>query len=126
MKLNTLLAAILISPIIFSIFFLACRTISCYFFPAKTNQTNTMKNNEIIALIESAKGKFFSLTFEKKDGTLRTINSKDKYLRLLKGGENNVKGAGYVSLVNRNKENWFCFQPEKVVAFKCGAVEKTF
>ena len=130
MKLTTILALILISPIIFSLFFLACRVIACYLFPAKTNQTkentDTMKNKEIIALIESAKGKFFSLTFEKKDGTRRTINSKDKYFRLLKGGKNNVAGAGYVSLINRNKENWFCFQPERVIAFKCGAVEKTF
>lgn len=85
-----------------------------------------MKNKEIIALIESAKGKFFSLTFEKKDGTRRTINSKDKYLRLLKGGENNLKDSGYFVAVNRNKESWFSFQPEKVIAFKCGKIEKTF
>lgn len=129
MKLTSLIALILISPVIFCIFFLACRSIGCYLLTRKTNQTkptDTMKNKEIIALIEAAKGKFFSLTFEKKDGTRRKINSKDKYFRLLKGGENNVAGAGYVSLVNRNKENWFCFQPDKVIAFKCGAVEKTF
>lgn len=83
-----------------------------------------MKN--IDRLIKSAKGKFFSVTFEKKDGTIRTINSKDKYFRLIKGGNSTVQGSGYVSAVNRNKESWFCFQPEKVKEFKCGSIHETF
>ena len=120
------IAAILLSPAIFSIFSLAIASFSSYLLNRKTKPTNTMQNTEIIKLIESAKGRFFSITFQKKDGTLRTINSKDKYFRLIKGEQSTVQEAGYVSAVNRNKESWFCFQPEKVKAFKCGAIEKTF
>ena len=85
---------------------------------------NKKMQTELETLIGSVKGRFFSITFEKKDGTIRTINGKDKYLRLLRGGENKVKDAGYVSAVNRNKEEWFCFKPNSVVRFKCGAIEK--
>jgi hypothetical protein len=85
----------------------------------------------IDTLIAEAKGKFFSITFEKKDGTLRTINGKDKYLRLIAGAVSTpsidgLRDAGYNSAVNRNREQWFSFQPEKVKAFKCGKVERTF
>jgi hypothetical protein len=132
MKLTSLIALILISPIIFSIFFLAIRAFYCYILPRQqeTKPTDTMKNKEIIALIEAAKGKFFSLTFEKKDGTTKTVNAKDKYLRLIKGtgspATDTLKENGYIMNVNRNKESWFSFKPENVKHFKCGAVEKTF
>lgn len=84
------------------------------------------KQTEITNLIEQTKGKFFTLTFLKKDGTLRVINSKDKYNRLLKGGESTSAQAGYKSLINRNKDSWFSVLPEKVVSFKCGKIQKTF
>jgi len=83
-------------------------------------------NTNIETLIASTKGKFFTITFEKKDGTIRTINGKDKYNRLLAGGTNKVAEAGYTSAVNRNKENWFAFKGEKVKSFKCGKIEHNF
>ncbi len=123
---------IFISPLIFSTFFLATKSISLYILARKTNkteQTEAMKN--IDQLIAEAKGKFFSITFEKKDGTLRTVNAKDKYLRLIAGAVSTpsidgLREAGYKSAINRNRERWFSFQPEKVKAFKCGKVEHTF
>lgn len=115
-------------PILFSIFFLAIRCISIYIHSRKAKPNKTMKN--IDELIEQTKGKFFSITFEKKDGSRRIINGKDKYFRLIKGtgspATDTLKSAGYKSAVNRNAENWFSFQPEKVVEFKCGAIHKKF
>jgi hypothetical protein len=85
---------------------------------------------EIDRLIAASKGKFFSITFEKKDGSIRTINGKDKYQRLIKGvvspATAGLRAAGFKSAVDRNKETWFSFQPEKVKSFKCGAIEKHF
>ena len=87
-----------------------------------------MKNIE--SLIKQAKGRFFSLTFEKKDGTVRTINGKNRYDRLIKGtgspATDALKQAGYKSAVNRNADGWFSFMPEKVKEFKCGAIHETF
>jgi len=101
----------------------------------KQNKNKAMQNQDQIAkqidsLIADTKGKFFRLTFIKKDGTLRTINGKDKYHRLVKGtgspATKALKEQGYKNAVNRNGEGWVSFMPEKVVEFRCGAVHKTF
>lgn len=112
-----------IDTLIFSIFFLAILAIICYLLFTKPK--NDM-NEQLRNLIHETKGKFFSITFTKKDGEVRTINGKDKYNRLLRGGESKVEGAGYLSAVNRNKEDWFSFKPDSVVTFKCGKIEKSF
>jgi hypothetical protein len=85
-------------------------------------------------LIAETKGKFFSVTFTKKDGSVRTINGKDKYRRLLAGGTNRVQDMGYVSFVNRNaagvktpaKGNWACAHKQEVLTFKCGKIKAEF
>jgi phage/plasmid primase-like uncharacterized protein len=85
---------------------------------------------QIDSLIADTKGKFFSLKFIKKDGTIRTINGKDRYNRLVKGtgspATDALKAKGYKNAVNRNGESWVSFMPEKVVEFKCGAIHETF
>lgn len=118
-------------PTIFSLFYLATRGISLYIQSRKEKQNKKTMQQYIDQLIEQTKGKFFSITFEKKDGTRRTINGKDRYIRLVKGNANHpatqgLKAAGYKSAVDRNREGWFSFQPEKVVEFKCGAIHKKF
>lgn len=99
------------------------------------NKNKAMQHQKQIAaqidsLIAEAKGKFFSLTFVKNDGTVRTINGKDRYNRLVKGtgspATKALKEKGYKNAVNRNLESWVSFKPEKVVEFKCGSVHKTF
>lgn len=124
------IVAILLIPVIFSIFFLAIRVFACYILPNKQTKHRNNMNKEIRDLIASTKGKFFSISFEKKDGTVKTVNAKDKYFRLLKGtgspATDALREAGYQSNVNRNKETWFSFQPEKVLEFKCGNVHKIF
>lgn len=87
-----------------------------------------MKANQDIlnSLIAQAKGKFFSIEFIKNDGTVRVANAKDKYQRLLSGGESTVREAGYTSMVDRNKESWIAAKGERVKRFKCGKIERIF
>lgn len=99
-----------------------------------TNKTNTMQHTptqeEIAALIDATKGKFFSLTFVKKDGTIRTINAKDRFTGLIKGvgspATDALRQGGYMFAVDRNRNSYFCFKPEKVLALKCGKIDKEF
>lgn len=86
-----------------------------------SNKTTTLKE-----LVKNTKGKFFSITFRKKNGEERKINGKDFYKRLIAGGESTVSGAGYTSFVNRNKESWACAKDENVMVFKCGQTEVVF
>jgi hypothetical protein len=121
---KTLLTNYLIVSLAFTFFFLACRVFARYILP-RNKQTDIMtSNNELQELINKTKGRFFSITFIKADGTERVINGKDKYERLLKGGVSTVAGAGYTSFVNRNKESWACAKPDSVLVFKCGKTLK--
>jgi hypothetical protein len=91
-----------------------------------------MISSEIDSLVEQTKGRFFSIEFQKKDGSIRKINGKDKYRRLLRGGENNLKKSGYVSFVNRNAKNvlnpkggaWASVHKDSLVTFRCGDIVK--
>ena len=91
-------------------------------------------NKTLDQLIAETKGKFFSITFTKKDGSVRTINGKDKYRRLLADGTNRVQEMDYVSFVNRNaagvktptKGNWAYAHKQEVLTFKCGDIKAEF
>lgn len=47
---------------------------------------NTSKVKTLRAAIESTQGKFFTVTFKKKDGSLRTMNARIGVKKHLKGG----------------------------------------
>jgi hypothetical protein len=89
-------------------------------------------NTELTALIDSTKGRFFTIKFIKKDGTVRVANGKDRYRRLFasrdsaRAGVSTVAEAGYKSFVDRNKESWIAAKDENLLHFKCGAIEKHF
>ena len=92
--------------------------------------------NKLKDLIQATNGKFFSITFLKKDGTTRTINGKDKYRRLMAQHDEGqrtpapsivaLREQGYASAIDRNKESWFCAHEDRIVSFKCGDLVKTF
>ena len=131
MKTNDILFVLFAAPITFSIFFLATRIIACYILPRIRNhnrKNKAMKNIE--TLIAASKGKFFTIKFEKLDGTVRTINAKNRYNRLIKGtgspATDALKEKGFKNAVNRNRGTWFSFLPEKVIEFKCGKIHETF
>lgn len=80
--------------------------------------------NELETLIASTKGKFFSIQFVKNDGSVRTVNGKDKYQRLIKGGVDNVRHAGFVPFVDRNRDAWASAHKDRVVRFECGDIKR--
>jgi hypothetical protein len=86
--------------------------------------TPTEIRTELDTLINQTKGKFFSISFVKNDGNVRVINGKDKYNRLLKGGSDTVRKAGFVPFVNRNTETWASAHNDRVVTFQCGKLKK--
>jgi hypothetical protein len=92
--------------------------------PVETKAMTPTMQNELDSLIAQTKGKFFSITFVKKDGATRVINGKDKYQRLLKGGVDSVRASGYVPFVNRNTETWASAHKDAVVTFRCGSLVK--
>lgn len=82
-----------------------------------------MNQEQLKQEIESTKGRFFSITFDKKNGETRTINAKTMRSN---GGESCSAQAGYVSVYNRNKQSWASVHPNRVKALQCGGIQKTF
>lgn len=126
-------AMALMVPAFFLIISLAKNFFDRYIFSAfKKKQHHKKMKEEIAKLIEETKGKFFSISFEKKDGSLRTINGKNKYCKMIRGisldpnGMTSLRKAGYEVAINRNNKGWFSFKPEAVRHFKCGKIEKSF
>jgi hypothetical protein len=99
-----------------------------------SNETPKKNMKTLDQLIAETKGKFFSVTFTKKDGSVRTINGKDMYRRLMAGGKFAASEAGYVPFVNRNASNilnkkggnWVCAHKDEVINFKCGKITAEF
>lgn len=89
-----------------------------------------MKPQTLRELIAQTKGRFFSLTFHKKDGSKRVVNGKNFYHDLVKGtgspATDALKEQGYVSMVDRNKESWISAHETAGIHFKCGNIEMTF
>lgn len=103
--------------------------------PESKNLLSPRKNMKTLdELIAETKGKFFSVTFTKKDGSNRTVNGKDIYKRLLVGGAVNASEKGYIPFINRNAPNilnkkgggWVCAHKDEVVKFKCGKIQTEF
>ncbi len=103
--------------------------------PESKNLLSPRKNMKTLdELIVETKGKFFSITFTKKDGSVRKVNGKDVYKRLLVGGKFAASEKGYVPFVNRNAPNilnkkgggWVCAHKDEVRVFKCGKIQAEF
>ena len=103
--------------------------------PESKNLLSPRKNMKTLdELIAETKGKFFSITFTKANGSVRTINGKDVYKRLLVGGKFTASEKGYIPFINRNAPNilnkkgggWVCAHKDEVVKFKCGKIQTEF
>jgi len=100
-----------------------------------SNETPKKNMKTLDQLIAETKRKFFSVTFTKKDGSVRTINGKDLYRRLMAGGcKFSAYESGYVPFVNRNASNflnkkggnWVSAHKDEVIKFKCGKITAEF
>ena len=83
---------------------------------------------ELDQLVAQTKGRFFSIRFIKKDGSVRVVNGKDKYQHLLAGGKSTVKPAGYTAFIDRNANggigSWKSAKASSLIEFQCGEIHK--
>ena len=79
-----------------------------------------MNKTELIQLINSTQGRFFSMTFEKKDGTITSRDCRAKDLKSLAGGEDKLAHTPYVKFYDQNSKGWRCVHPDRLIELKCG------
>lgn len=83
-----------------------------------------MKTVMLKHLIHLSKGKFFTLTFRRKDGVERTVNGKNYFKKFISNSPTKrKKPEDLVSIVDRNKGQWCSTTGERVIRFKCGPLE---
>lgn len=85
-----------------------------------------MKQHSLKKLVQETKGKFFSITFIKKDGSERVACARARMDSELRGGEFTGANAGYVPVYDRNAKHWISVHPSRVKSFKCGKVNLVF
>ncbi len=82
------------------------------------------KRNLLRAIAEAQDGKVFTVTFVKKDGTVRTLNGRLGVTKHLKGGENTVAHKQeYLTVYDMQKGDYRNVNLDTVMSLRCGDVE---
>ena len=73
---------------------------------------------QIKELLESSKGKFFTVTFTKKDGSTRVLNGRLGVTKHLKGGKKTVTQENYLTVFDTQKKAYRTVNVETVKSIK--------
>lgn len=88
-----------------------------------------MKNinrKEALKMIESTKGKFFSVTFEKKNGEIRNMNCRTGVKKGQAGGVATYKAnPANIGVYDMVTDDYRCFNIERLKNLKVGGQEYT-
>lgn len=75
--------------------------------------------SKVQAVISSQGSRMFSVTFRKKDGTLRKLNTRRGVRAKLAGGRSTLKDSPvYRTAYDLQKHAWRCFNIERVVEIR--------
>jgi len=92
-----------------------------------TNGEMTMNLQEIDRILNTIEDEFFTVQFEKKDGTERTMNCRKGVTKHLKGGESTIKNnPDLVSVYDVQAKAYRCFAKSRLKRIKANGVEYTF
>ena len=79
------------------------------------------------AMVEATNGKFFTVSFYKKDGTLRELNGRLKVTKHLRGGESTiVYKENLITIFDREIGQYRNVNLDKLVSFKFQGATTTF
>jgi len=66
----------------------------------------TISRSRAVELMKTSQGRFFTVSFMKKDNTERTINGRTKVTKNSKGGKNPATNLGYVSVYSTKEKGY--------------------
>lgn len=72
------------------------------------------------AFIRSLKGRIFTVTFQKKDGSITRRNARAFVLEALQGGEDRLAKSSAVAFWSNNDHGWRSFKAENLIEIRCG------
>lgn len=72
--------------------------------------------------IASSAGKFVTVTFLKKDGTIRKLNGRTGVVKHLKGGVSTVNTDKYFVLFDTVAQGYRCVNKDTILGITCGGL----
>lgn len=90
-----------------------------------TAQTYTFNptSRKLASLIEQSNGKFFNVTFVKKDGSIRTMNARLGVEKYLKGGKKTVSEQQFVTVYEPATSSYKNINRDTIMAVRSAGIE---
>ena len=85
-----------------------------------SQQNNRPSTDEMVKMIKSTKGKWFSCTFIKKDGSVRVMNGRIGCHKGIKGVGRNFKKENLVTVFDAQAKEYRMINVDTMLTFKCG------
>ena len=82
-------------------------------------ESNIMNISDFVA---QSNGKFISVEFIKKDGSLRKLNGRTGVIKHLKGGKSTVDHAKYMVLYDTVSAGYRCINRSTIVSVSCNGL----
>ena len=86
-----------------------------------SQRNNRPSSDEMVKMIKSTKGKWFSCTFIKKDGSKRVMNGRIGCHKGVKGIGRNFKKENLVTVFDAQAKEYRMVNVDTMLTFKCGA-----
>ena len=79
-------------------------------------------NKFINSILSATDGKFFTVVFTKKDGTVRTMNCRTGVKKHLKGGVSTLDASKYLTVYDRQSEGYRAVNYSTIQSVTCQGV----
>ena len=83
-------------------------------------QNNRPSSDEMVKMIKSTKGRFFSCTFIKKDGSKRVMNGRIGCHKGVKGTGRKFQKENLVTVFDAQASSYRMVNVDTMLTFKCG------
>ena len=83
-------------------------------------QNNRPSSDEMVKMIKSTKGKWFSCTFIKKDGSKRVMNSRIGCHKGIKGVGRKFQKENLVTVFDAQAKSYRMINVDTMLTFNCG------
>ena len=83
-------------------------------------RNNRPSSDEMVKMIKSTKGKWFSCTFIKKDGTKRVMNGRIGCHKGVKGTSNRKPKENLVTVFDAQAKEYRMINVDTMLTFNCG------
>lgn len=78
----------------------------------------TISKSRAVELMKTSQGRFFTVSFTKKDNSERTINGRTKVTKGSKGGKNPATNLGYVSVYSTKEKGYRNVNSQTITSLK--------